>query len=154
MDTNEWGQQTPEPGSEITITQMTEYIRAMMEARKDYEDAKDQATKAHDWYEHTRKTVLNALTTQGLDKFEAPGLALVYKSTKEVYRTPKTNEDKQKLFDYIKQKYGEDTLITMASINHQTLNSWANKETETGDVMEIPGLDQPTVEETINVRRK
>lgn len=154
MENNDWGQLTLEPQQQITISQMTEMVRAMLEARADYEKAKDAATKAHDWYELKRKDILNALTTQGLDKYEAPGLALVYKTVKEVYRTPKTNDDKQKLYDYIKSKYGEDALLTMTSINHQTLNSWANKETESGDVMQIPGLDSPTVEETINVRRK
>ncbi len=65
------------------------------------------------------------------------------------YKTPKENTDKVQLFNYIKEKYGKDTLMGMTGINSQTLNSWAKKEVqsalEDGVTLLIPGLESPSV---------
>ena len=147
---NEWGDDTQK--EVITIADMTDMVMSLRHAREEYEAKKDASDAAHKVYEQARDKVLNALKSQGLTKFEVPGAGLVYTSTKEVYRVPKTNENKLLLFSYIKNKFGEDTLRSMLSINHQTLNSWANKESENG-VMSIPGLESPEIEETVSLRR-
>ena len=98
--------------------------------------------------------MLNALAASGKKNYTVDGIGQVYTVTKEQYTTPKISEDKTKLFNYIEDKYGPDVLMFMVSINHQTLNSWANKETETGEVMAIPGLAEPTSVTTLSFRRK
>lgn len=129
-------------------------MKELQKARLAYDEAKAASTEAHNYVEEVEHKVMNALKLNGRTKYEVEGVGLVYTSSKEVYTTPKTTSDKKALFGYIKDKYGPETLMSMLGINHQTLNSWANKETETGEIMEIPGLAQPTEAITLSFRRK
>jgi hypothetical protein len=151
MDMNEWSET---PTQSITLEQMDSLVDTMAVLRTQYETAKRAATELHNQLEEAEQAVLNALAASGKKNYTVDGVGQVYTVTKEQYTTPKVNDDKTKLFNYIKDKYGPDVLMTMVGINHQTLNSWANKETETGDVMTIPGLQEPTSVTTLSFRRK
>lgn len=95
------------------------------------------------------KKVLAALKAKGKTKYEVEGVGRVNIIMKETYETPKTNEQKIALFNYIKSKYGPDVLMSMTSINHQTLNSWCNKEIDSDPSVKIPGLNPPTSDEQV-----
>ena len=138
----------------LTVEQMDELLRRLRELKETKEAHDEVAKEAAQAYEAHRKLVLDALRTLKRDNYSVDGAGLVYISRKEVYTVPKTNADKTNLFNYIKEKYGPDALMSMVSIHSATLTGWANKETETGEVMEIPGLEQPTMIETVNFRKK
>ncbi len=133
---------------------MDELIKQYRTARDEYDESKRLSAEKHSIAEDLKGKVIGALKANGRTKYEAEGVGLVYISSKETYETPKTAEQKLALYDYIKNKYGEAVLIAMQGINHQTLNSWANKETEADPTLRIPGLLDPTSEETLNLRRK
>jgi len=151
QDQNEW---LPNQGSPTQIADMDKLIEKLKLARQSYDEAKKKSAEEYHKLEEVEKEVINALKSNNRTKFEAEGVALVYISSKEIYATPKTNDQKAALFEYIRTKYGEDALKTMLSINHNTLNSWANKEVETDPTLQIPGLDAPTSVETLNFRKK
>jgi hypothetical protein len=74
------------------------------------------------------------------------------------FKTPKDNEQKKALFDYIKA-YGDDVYLSLLSVNSQTLNAWAKTEIEYATKegkfpFAIPGLDEPISYETIAFRKK
>jgi hypothetical protein len=104
--------------------------------------------------EEKENFILDLLTALGRQSYEAEGVAKVTKCIQTSYKVPKEIDKKQALFNYIKGKYGGDALMGLVSINSATLNSWAKKEIETGDVSVIPGLELPTSNEYIQVRRK
>ncbi len=133
---------------------MDSLIKDLQEARASYDEAKRKATELYNLLQEKEDLVLNTLKANGKTKYEAEGVALVYYSTREVYSTPKTNEQKRELFRYIQEKYGVEACTSMLSINHQTLNSWANKETEADPLLAIPGLDKPESVETLYFRAK
>lgn len=93
------------------------------------------------------------LKAAGRRKYEAEGVGLVYITEDTSFTTPKTTEDKNKLFHYIEQKYGKEVLDSMLSIHSAKLNSWATKEIETDPTLKIPGLQDPVIEETISLRK-
>lgn len=132
---------------------MDELVREIKDARQLYEAFKEQASEAHAKKQALEKKMIDYLKSSGRTAYECEGVANVYFYTKEVYETPKTVAEKQLLFDYIEDKYGADALRSLQSIHSSTLNSWANKEVETGEVMQIPGLGQPTVTEVFNFRK-
>lgn len=150
---DQWEQAEQETASPSTLEQMDNLIQELARARATYEEKKRASTEAHDALEEVEKKVIGALKANGRSKFEAEGVGLAYISEREVYTVPKDTGNKTKLFNYIKEKYGPDALMSMVGINYQTLNSWANKEIEAG-VMQIPGLEAPTMQETLNFRRK
>ncbi len=153
MQTSEWDLQGPQE-QVVSIDQMDTLILKLRKSREEYDKRKKASNEAHALLEEVEKEVMNALKANGRTKFEAEGVALVYIVTKEVFGTPKTLEQKRGLFTYITVKYGEDVLTNLLSMNHQTLNSWANAEIKDDPSLQIPGLDAPTTVESLTFRKK
>lgn len=149
---NEWGL-IEEQDETTTLEAMDELIVKLRKARDDYDAAKKVSTQLHNELEAIESLVINTLQANKRSKYEVAGVASVSLSHRESFTTPKTPEQKSLLFKYIHDKYGAGTLTGMLSINSQTLNAWASKESEAG-VMQIPGLEAPTATETLSVRRK
>lgn len=97
---------------------------------------------------------MNALKANGRTKFEAEGIASVRIQSKDMFTTPKTQEQKEALFEYIRTKHGADALLGLLSIHSGTLNSWANKEIDSDPTLQIPGLEAPTSVETLYFTKK
>lgn len=69
------------------------------------------------------------------------------------YKTPKTQQDKQALFEYIRTK-GEDVFYELVSVNSQTLNAFCKREIENAAAenifpFEVPGVGDPTSYKTV-----
>jgi len=140
------------PMDQMTLEQMDQLIIQLKEARTEYDAKKKILTEAGNVLEEIEQKIVAALKANNRTGYGVDGIGKVSYYIKESFTTPKTNEAKAQLFDYIQGKYGEDVLTTMISINSQTLNSWANKESEAG-VMQIPGLDAPTGKEILSFRK-
>jgi len=153
MDELEQWEQVDSSAAQINVEDLDEMVRKLRALRDEYEAKKKLSSEAHDAYEQQEALVINTLQSLKKSKYELEGVATVSISHRESYTTPKTIDDKNKLFTYIKEKYGPDALMTMVSINSQSLNAWANKESDTG-VMQIPGLGAPVATETLSLRRK
>jgi len=149
-----WDQATAPPETALTVEQMDQMIVQLREAKSMADIAEESAKTIKAEYDAKRKEVLDALKTLNRDNYSVAGAGMAYISRKEVYTVPKTHQEKTALFNYIKEKYGPDALMSMVGIHSATLTSWANKETESGEVMQIPGLEQPTMIETLNFRKK
>lgn len=137
-----------------TIDQMDSLIVKLKSARDSYDEAKKASAEKYHQLEEVEKEVMNTLKANGRTKFEAEGVASVSIQTKEVFTTPKTNEAKRLLFKYIQDKYGVDVCTSMLSINHNTLQGWANREIQEDASLRIPGLEDPTSVETLYFRSK
>lgn len=148
---SEWAEQ---PVESISLETMDKLVQDLADLRAKHKAAKDVASEIYKELAEAEQLVINALKVSGKKKYENEHVGRVNIVVKETYATPKTNEDKQKLFDYIDRKYGADVLISLLGINHQTLNSWANKETEQDPLVQIPGLQAPTSEETLRFTSK
>lgn len=148
---NEWDVQSED--TTVSLEQMNELVVSLRAARDEYDARKKLATEAHNVLEEIETKVIQTLQAAKMSKYEVAGVASVSISHRESFTTPKTNEQKKELFDYIKTKFGPESLMSMVSINSQTLNAWATRESEAG-VMKIPGLEAPTATETLSVRRK
>ena len=146
-------QQLDQPEQTVTLEQMDQLLVDLRQKRDRYDELKANATEAHGAYEAQMKLVIDTLNANKRNNYSVDGVGSVHIVHKEVYTTPKTNEQKTSLFNFIKEKYGPDVLMSMVSINSQTLNSWANKEAEAG-VMSIPGLEAPTMQENLSLRRR
>lgn len=137
----------PQAETATTLEAMDNLVSQIKNKRQEYEEKKKQATAAHDDLEILQNEMVALLKANGRKSYHAPGVGKVGYKEVEQYTTPKTNDAKQALFGYIRDKYGEEVLTSMVSINSNTLKGWANKETESGEVQRIPGLEQPTMVE-------
>ncbi len=147
-----WNTDQEQQLDQLTLAQMDQLVAQMKEARALYDDLKKQSSEAYKQLESIEDKVVAALKATGKSKYSVDGVGTVSWYVKESFTTPKSNEDKVKLFNFISDKYGKETLLAMTSIHSATLNSFANKESEEG-VMEIPGLAAPTGTEVLSFRK-
>lgn len=140
----------------ISTEELDRAIVTMRELRKHYEDKKKESNEAHAIYKESEDKVLGLLKAAKKSKYVVDGVGTAYTINRYVVTTPKTPEAKTQLFDYIKSKHGGETLLGMVSINHQTLNSFYNSEAEEyaakGEMFILPGIAEPTNEESVGFR--
>lgn len=148
---DQWDQVDQQEES-ISLEQMDALILQLKELKAASEAAQEKADAEKATYNEHRDLVLKTLRANNRQKYSVDGVAMVYISDKEVYTVPKTIEQKTALFNYIKDTYGADALMAMVGIHSATLTSWANQESDKG-VMQIPGLEAPTMISTLNVRK-
>ncbi len=142
--------------SAVSLEQMDLLVKWYLDKREAYEEAKKISTEKYHEYEAAEGKIIAALKAAGKKSYKVDGVGIFSLTFKEVVTTPKTAEEKQLVFSWIKDKYGEEVLTNMVSINHATLNSFYNQEAEKAEdrsLFEIPGLAAPTVVESASWRK-
>ena len=139
------------PGDKLDL--LDKAMKDLAEARAIRDEAESKYNIAAAAVTVIEDTLMGLLKSSNRESFKTPGVGSVSITHRQNFTTPKSGDEKVALFNYIKEKYGEETLRSMISINSMTLGSWAKKEIEEG-VLTIPGLAQPTVTEKITFRRE
>jgi hypothetical protein len=133
---------------EISIADMTEAVANLRSTKESYDSAKAQAEAAYAIYKDAEQKVIGLLEESGQETFIASGLGRVTVSHQLSVTTPKTPEEKQAFFDWLKKEMGEDGFWAYATVNSQSLNSlYKQKVSEyasKGEVLEIDGLQPAT----------
>lgn len=145
-----WNAQTEV--SPITLQLMDETLAELAFARAAYDDEAARLKEIGKRVDELTEKVIAMLQANGKNSYKLDGVVGVSISMRQSYKVPSTGNEKQMLFNYIEKKYGYEGLLSLQSINSQTLNAWAKKEFEAG-VMSIDGLQQPTVTPTLSVRK-
>jgi hypothetical protein len=102
--------------------------------------------------------VLKGLDVLELEKQHIPDYGTVFVRTEYSVKTPKDPESKQQLFEYIRRKYGSDTLLGKQSINSQTLNAFYKEELslakQGGNInWKLPGVEEPSAYHKLGTRK-
>lgn len=145
------GDELATPGDKLDL--LDKAMKDLAEARAIRDEAESKYNIAAAAVTVIEDTLMGLLKSSNRESFKTPGVGSVSITHRQNFTTPKSGDEKVALFNYIKEKYGEETLRSMISINSMTLGSWAKKEIEEG-VLSIPGLAQPTVTEKITFRRE
>lgn len=154
---DEWEEAEGKTDEALSLDQMDALIKQMRDKREEYEEQKKLATDKYKEYQELEHKVILALENSGKKSYKVDGLGTFSLVYKQVITTPKTVEDKRKFFDYVKEKYGDDYLDSLRSVNHQTLNSFYNEEAKNAEdpsMFGIPGLDQPTIKTEARFRKE
>jgi hypothetical protein len=98
--------------------------------------------------------ILQTLEFMDLDSMRAHGF-LFYKENKTSVTTPKTPEEKEQLFQFLRDK---GIFLEFASVNSQSLNSLykslAEEAAENGVLdFKLPGVGEPTIYTTLKMRK-
>ena len=104
--------------------------------------------------EQEESRMLALLTECDLDSFKCK-FGMVYKSYRDSIRTPKTPEDKQALFDFLKKLGVFDDMI---SVNSMTLLSFWKEQMQLArdrgdEEFKVPGINEVTTNEILNFRK-
>lgn len=148
---NEWDAASAE---EISTAELDALVVEMQAQWLIYEALNEDAKAQRAKHDATEAKLLDLLKKAKKTKWQVDGVGTAYLINKYQYVTPKTVTDKQRLFNYIKLRHGDEALMGLLSINANTLNAFANKEKEESPLAEIPGLPAPTHRESLGFRKK
>lgn len=155
MSLDEWQNMGAE---EISLDQMDKLIASYKAARVAYEEADRVKSEKYKVYDEEEKKVIAALKSSNRKNYSVDGLGLAYIITKWVVPTPKSLEQKRGVFGWIRSKYGSDVADQYMSFNHQSLQSFYNKEKEIAlqskEEFAIPGLELPTEQVSLGFKKK
>jgi predicted nuclease with TOPRIM domain len=153
-------------GSGVTLEHLEELIKKYRAARDAAEKFRVEKTRIEKEFSDLEGQLIEAMEQTGKSKVYVEGAGTMYFIDKMVVATPKTNEDKIKLFDFITKSYGQKVLIEKVSVNHQTLQSLYNNaakefaekcesdgKPELAATFHIPGLQAPTNQRSIGFRK-
>lgn len=136
----------------VSTEELDALVRQLDSTWAEVERTKKIAAEARAVYDEVELKVLELLKQAKKTKYPVDGLGTVSITSRFQVRTPKSIEDKSALFKYISEHHGQDGLLGLLSINSQTLNSFVKQEKETNPLVEIPGLEAPTIVEGLSFR--
>lgn len=133
------------------LAQMLE-IAARMKA--EIEKDEESLASKQEAFKSVKESIRRTLELSGIDNVRANGF-LFFTKTKSSVQTPKTAEDKKKLFDYLES---QGLFLEIASVNSQTLNSLyknlSEKAAEEGNLdFTLPGVKPAESYVTLEMRR-
>jgi hypothetical protein len=148
----EWQPET----ADVTLEQFDSFVKDYAAKREAYEAAKKVSSEKYSILQDAENKLIAVLKATNKKNYKVDSIGTISRVVKEVVTTPKTLEAKSALFDWIEAQYGEEVLGDMVSINHQKLNSFYNEEVDKhkdDPMFNIPGLEAPTMVESLSFRR-
>ncbi len=137
----------------LEVGQLDFMVASYRENRIAYEEQDKLAKEQFHKMKAAEDLVKQSLIALGKTKYFVDGLGTVSIVQKSSVTTPKSNEEKEALFGYIRDKFGVDGLTAMISVHSATLNSFVNKELDADPSLVIPGLTTPTVTTELRFRK-
>lgn len=149
-------------GSGVTTEELDTRAKEYQDAYAKYEEAKRVASQLYKEAERLEGKMVEAMEQAGKSKYIVEGIGTFYFVDKLVVTTPKTIEATRALFNYIREKHGEDFFYSTAGVNHQTLQKlyktdfeeMVEKNPDKAASFSIPGLQPPTNMRSLNLRKK
>ena len=151
-----WEAEAPKAG--VDTGALDALIQEYKATELKYKEQKALASEYAAEVEKLEAKIVDTLQAAGKSKYFVDGLGTAYLLNRYAVRTPKTNEEKQKFFDYIEKKYGHDVFLSKVGVNSQTLQGFYKQEIEalqSEGVADptIPGLEAPTHEVSLGFRK-
>lgn len=140
--------QFPSESKTLNLEEMNALCEALDAAEEDYKEKKKISDNADKEKKKIRQNIIDALEASGLKSFKS-NAGTVTVVEKLSYATPKTLEEKAAFFDYITEKYGQDSADGLRTVNSRSLNSFLN---ESGEIS-VPGIAAPVGNNTLSFRR-
>jgi len=154
---NEWQEAEGKTAADISVEDLDNLVKSYLEKREAYEAAKKVQTEKYNEYQRLETRLMTTLKAAGKKSYKVDGIGSATVVQKSVIQVPKDVEHKRQLWEWIKNKYGVDTLDDMLSIHSAKLTSWYNEEAEANKenpLFSVPGISAPTMVENLSFRRE
>lgn len=143
-DLNEWEQ----PKADISLEDMDNAAKALRDAKEVYTSRKAASDEAYHIMKEAEGKLVSLMDAAGKTTYIAEGVGRATVKKSLSVKTPKSPEQKQAFFNWIREHMGEDSYYAYMSVNSNSLNSLYRSKVEEfgarGEILEIDGLDQPT----------
>ena len=141
-----------EEHANVSLTELDEAMKKFVAAKDDYAEKKQISNLAHAEAEKAKTELISLMKTAGKKRWEVEGLGKISHVTKQVIRVPKDLQKKKEMLKYMRS-IGENAYLQMVTVNHNTLNGFYNLQIESNPEFRLPGVEAPTVDETIRFNR-
>jgi len=142
--------------SDITVVQLDEQMKKMVDARNEYDAKKLISNEADAIAQAEKSNMLALLQKCGKTSYSATGLGSVSVIELLKVKMPSDFTEKKKLLDHLAAE-GDDVLLNYFTVNYNSLNSYYNTKVtealELGIIFDLPGVDLPTSEQQLRYRR-
>lgn len=146
-----------EKKEDISVAELDKAVASLRGAKDVYSEAKRLSDELYAIVKKCEGALFSLMERAGKDKYICEGVGLVGITTHLSVQTPKTPEEKEAFFNWIKVNVGEDAYHAYMTVNSQTLNGFYNRTNqeyaERGEILEIDGLQQPTEYKKLSLRK-
>jgi hypothetical protein len=138
---------------QLMSSALIQRAKRLKELRATQQSLKVELDKVQCEYELIANEVMSELDINGVESIKIDG-TLFYTETRQSVRIPKSLEDKERFFNYLRDLSLYDEMI---SVNSATLNSFyktMSEEAEKDGVLEfqMPGIEPPTSYKQLKIR--
>lgn len=141
--------------TKLTTAEFEEFCESIKKQRDVVDEISKQKKDEEQKLAQLEDQMIAALAALGRDNYQSK-VGTFYLSHRTSVKVPKTPEAREAFFTYLKDKGVFENLIT---VNSQTLNSFYKEEFAAAQAegrgleFEIPGLDEPTIKESLGFRK-
>lgn len=139
-----------------TIADIEHLCQTYSELRSRKDELSKTLSGLEDEISAVSSKIIESLDSSGKERWDINGVGTISVVHRFTYKVPKTPDQKEQFFGFLKEKGIFEDLI---SVNSQTLNAFAKREMELAKEsgatdFSIPGLEEPALDKTIQLRRQ
>lgn len=146
-----------QPKEELSIEAMDAAVVKLRKARDEYAELSRVAKESHEVVKELEYQVISMLTKAGKKKYIVEGVGNITLTETLSVQTPKSPQEKEAFFNWLKEEMGQDGFLAYASVNSSSLNKLYKDKFEEyaarGEVLEIEGLQQPVSYTKLSLRK-
>lgn len=132
---------------EVSTAELDALAKQLREAKEQYQVAKLVSDKHYAVMKEIEDKIVSIMCYAGKKTYIAEGYGRITIKSSLSVTTPKTPEQKEAFFNWIKTNMGMDAYYTYMSVNSNSLNSLYKQKLEEygekGEILNIDGLDAP-----------
>jgi len=141
---------------ETTLIQFKKVVTQLYTQREVVDRISDSLDIESKKLEALKSKIVFMLDESGMEKFHTPGVGTVSVRNRFTVTTPKSLEDKEKFFQWLRER---GIFTEVVSVNSQKLNSLYQEEIEKSLAdgepdFSIPGIPEPKVIKTLSIRKE
>jgi hypothetical protein len=149
----------------IDLREMDKLIREYVEKREAHDKAKKAASDAYKEMDEVAAKIQGRLKYAGKKSYKVDGVGTFGVSKQYVVSFPSELADRQAFIKWLFKEHGNEVGYSKVSVNHQTLNSMYNSESEAHNLAQehlppedrvpfsVPGISEPTLREKVSFRK-
>ena len=138
-----------------TIEELKLICETYCALRNDIDILKEELNGKQNRVKELEVKIIHILDAHEMDKFSASGIGTISRHSRFSVKVPKTQEDREAFFSYLK---GHGVFETMITVNSNTLNAWYKEEIEKASIegkddVNIPGLKDISTYDVLSWRK-
>lgn len=144
------------PMDQVTLAELDDLTRLIFEQREACEVLEGLLKDRNKKLESLQSKMISVLDRFGRSNYDVPGVGKLMVAERSYVGLPKTPQDKEAFYGYLKDKGVFDEMI---SVNSNTLNSYYKREREIareeGHALDfkIPGISEPSTSTTLRMTK-